>query len=128
MEVIWAIALIALLYFGYQALKAKKKIDTIYRHLAKPLSDYYFECKSKDEQHKMSWFVIAAHLQCMPDEILHTYHAYLSDMNFTKSELLEVKQIWALKKYDEAKQLHIDFDITPAAVMENLTSQYISKN
>lgn len=128
MEALWTIALIALLYFGYQAIKENKKIDAIYKHLSKPLSDYYFECKSKDEQHKMSWFIIAAHLQCMPDKITHTYHSYLRDMNLTKAELLEAKQIWALKKYDEARQLHIDFDITPAAVMENLTSQYISKN
>ena len=128
MEALWTIVLIALIYFGYKALEAKKKIDTIYKHLSKPISEYYFECKSKEEQHKMSWFIIAAHLQCMPDKVLITYHSYLKDMNLTKSELKEVKQIWALKKYDEAKLLFIDFDITPAAVMENLTSQYISKN
>jgi hypothetical protein len=31
MEFIWTIGLIAMIYFGYQAIKAKNIIDTIYK-------------------------------------------------------------------------------------------------
>lgn len=127
METIWGIVLIALIYFGYHALKAQKKIEAIYSNLSKPLSAYFTQCENLEDQKKMSWLVLSAHLKCLPDKVHSYYFSFLKNSEFTIEELRYLKKLWALKKYDEAKELQIDFEITPAAIMETLTNKYINQ-
>jgi hypothetical protein len=128
MEFIWTIGLIAMIYFGYQAIKAKNIIDTLYKHLNKPLYEYYLETNSEQEKLKMSFFVLSVHFECLPTEVGNYYFSFLNDARFNKLELEKIQEIWAIKKYEEAKMLHIDNKLTPASIMENLTKQFINKN
>lgn len=124
MEFIFLVGLIALIYFGYQFLKTKKQYDNPVGELKKLYADKY----SDSDQIKMSYFVLASRYGCLPDKVKDNYFSELDTNNFNYSELLEAKQNWKAKKFEEGVILGVKPENTPAALLEKWINEYLNNN
>jgi len=124
MEFIFVVGLIALIYFGYQFFKTKKKYDNPFGELKKLYADKYTD----SDQIKMSFFVLASRFGCLPDKVKDNYFSELETNNFNCSELLEAEQNWKAKKFEEGAILGIKPDNTPAALLEKWTIEFRNNN
>jgi hypothetical protein len=124
MDVIYSTGFMALIYFSYQYFKAEKKFNSPIV-LAKSL---YAELKSPGEQNKMSIFVLAGRMKCLPDETKNRFFNQLRQENLSYSELLALERNFEEQKKLEANALDINPENTPSAVLERWTLEYRNKN
>jgi len=94
----------------------------------KSVHDYYGGMNSDEDQKKISLTLLAKKMGCMPWQVKATYKEQLSSDNFTRVELKQTAQQWAMKKNEEGDVFGISPDNTSAAHLERWTLEYINEN
>lgn len=124
MEFIFVVGLIALIYFVYQFIKTKQKVENPIGELRKLYADKHTD----NDQIKMSYFVLASRFGCLPGKVKDNYFLELETNSFNYSELFEAENNWKIKKNEESAIMGIKPDNTPAALLEKWTIEFRNNN
>jgi hypothetical protein len=124
MELIFLAGLVALIYFSYQYFKTKKKLS----NPIMLMRSLYSELKTEEEYNKMSIFVLAERMGCLPDQAKFFYFKELEHGEFNYDMLIETEKKFRQQKFNEGHDFKISYQNTPSAILERWTMEYRNNN